>query len=75
MKFKEEFYEDDVLGVGPIDDIDLEDTLADENIEMAEVEVILDEPTRMVDVDGSVILAEPGDVITIKSESIKRIKQ
>ena len=44
-------------------------------VEMAEIEVVLDEPTRMVDVDGSVVLAEPGDIITIKSESLKRIKQ
>jgi hypothetical protein len=74
MKFVED-YED---GFDPSLTNDFEDNFNDENFvepEMAEVEVVLDEPTRMVDVDGSVVLAEPGDTITIKSESLKRIKQ
>lgn len=74
MKFVEDFYEDDLDNTFDSDFVSGEVAPVIEP-EMAEVEVILDEPTRMVDVDGSVVLAEPGDIITIKSESLKRIKQ
>ena len=47
----------------------------DEGMEdgMAEVELVLAEPTKMVDADGSIVLAEPGDIVHVQSESIKRI--
>lgn len=74
MKFVEDFYEDELDNTFDSDFVagEVEPVIEPE---MAEVEVVLDEPTRMVDVDGSVVLAEPGDTITIKSESLKRIKQ
>lgn len=68
MKFNEEVdimdsehlindgYEDDVLG----------------EEDYAEVEMEVAEPTKITDIDGSVVIATPGDIITIKSESIKR---
>jgi len=71
MKFNEELdimdsehlidggYEDDVLGEEFEDDY-------------AEVEMEVAEPTKITDVDGSVVIATPGDIVTIKSESIKR---
>lgn len=71
MKFNEEVdimdsehiidggYEDDVFGEGFEDDY-------------AEVEMEVAEPSKITDVDGSVVIVAPGDVVTIKSESIKR---
>jgi len=38
----------------------------------AEVEMEVAEPTKITDIDGSVVIATPGDIVTIKSESIKR---
>jgi len=40
----------------------------------AEVEMTVAEPTKVTDIDGSVVIVSPGDIVTIKSESIKRIK-
>ena len=69
MKFNEELdlmdsehwidggYEDDVLG---------------EQEDYAEIEMEVAEPTKITDIDGSVVIATPGDIVTIKSESIKR---
>ena len=39
----------------------------------AEIEMVVAEPTKVTDVDGSVVLVAPGDTVTIKSESLKRI--
>ena len=39
----------------------------------SEVEMVVAEPTKVTDVDGSVVLVAPGDTVTIKSESLKRI--
>lgn len=72
MKFTEDFMDDEIFDT---DYSDIELDASNDNIEMAEVEVVLDEPARMVDVDGSVVLAEPGDIVTIKSESLKRIRK
>lgn len=41
--------------------------------EYAEVEMVIAEPTKLTDIDGSVVIATPGDTVTIKSESLKRI--
>jgi hypothetical protein len=41
--------------------------------EYAEVEMVVAEPTKITDIDGSVVIATPGDTVTIKSESLKRI--
>lgn len=57
-------YEDDfVMG----EDIETDD--------YAEVEMEIAEPTKLTDVDGSVVIATPGDIVTIKSESIKRFSK
>lgn len=47
---------------------DVEDTYA-------EVEMVAGEPTKITDIDGSVLIVAPGDVVTVKSESLKRINK
>lgn len=39
----------------------------------SEVEMVAAEPTKVTDVDGSIVLVAPGDIVTIKSESLKRV--
>ena len=43
--------------------------------EYAEVEVTAAEPTKLTDIDGSVLIVAPGDIVTVKSESLKRINK
>jgi hypothetical protein len=43
--------------------------------EYAEVEVTAAEPTKLTDIDGSVLIVVPGDIVTVKSESLKRINK
>lgn len=59
-------------------EMDFEDNtmLGEDNsiADYAEIEMTVAEPTKVTDVDGSVVIVSPGDIVTIKSESIKRIK-
>ncbi len=68
MKFNEEV--DIMDSEHLIDDGYENDVLGEEDY--AEVEMEVAEPTKITDIDGSVVIATPGDIITIKSESIKR---
>lgn len=64
------------------DDLDLDgeddftqDKIIGEDIDdYAEVEMTVAEPTKVTDIDGSVVIVSPGDIVTIKSESIKRVQ-
>lgn len=67
---KEEKIKEDDLDLDGIDD-SYDDYVED----YAEVEMTLAEPGKLVDIDGSVVLVGPGDEITIRSESIKRINK
>lgn len=49
------------------------DTFVGDDDNYAEVEMVAAEPTKVVDVDGSIVIVSPGDTVTIKSESIKRV--
>ena len=40
----------------------------------SEVEMVVAEPTKVTDIDGSIVLVSPGDIVTIKSESLKRVQ-
>lgn len=51
------------------------DDVASEDVGEYEVELVVAEPTKVVDMDGSVVLVTPGDVVTVKSESMKRINK
>jgi len=62
MDGTQDFEDDTMLG---------EDGFGDD---YAEVEMTVAEPTKVTDIDGSVVIVSPGDIVTIKSESIKRIK-
>lgn len=44
-----------------------------ENKNYNEVEIVLSESTKLTDKDGSIVLAGPGDIVTIKSEVLKRV--
>ena len=68
MKFNEEV---DIMDSEHLIDGGYEDDVLGEE-DYAEVEMEVAEPTKITDVDGSVVIATPGDIITIKSESIKR---
>lgn len=68
MKFNEEL---DIMDSEHLIDDGYEDDVLDEE-DYAEVEMEVAEPTKITDIDGSVVIATPGDIITIKSESIKR---
>ena len=68
MKFNEEV---DIMDSEHLIDDGYEDGVLGEE-DYAEVEMEVAEPTKITDVDGSVVIATPGDIITIKSESIKR---
>lgn len=68
MKFNEEL---DIMDSEHLIDGGYEDDVLGEE-DYAEVEMEVAEPTKITDVDGSVVIATPGDIITIKSESIKR---
>lgn len=78
MRFNEDVFDPDNDG-----DIDIPGSSADIDMDAvdlaeddyAEVEMVVAEPTKVTDVDGSVVIVSPGDTVTIKSESIKRIKQ
>lgn len=59
---EDDFTQDKIIG----EDIDVDD--------YAEVEMTVAEPTKVTDVDGSVVIVSPGDIVTIKSESIKRVQ-
>lgn len=63
--------QEDDLNLNGVDDF-IEDEVSIDDY--AEVEMEVAEPTKITDVDGSVVIATPGDIITIKSESIKRFK-
>ncbi len=64
------------------DDLDLDgeddftqDKIIGEDIDdYAEVEMTAAEPTKVTDIDGSVVIVSPGDIVTIKSESLKRVQ-
>jgi hypothetical protein len=75
MKFLKEDFEDDPS-------LDTDETFMDDETDdsmvddgTAEIEMVLAEPSKLVDVDGSVVLVGAGDVVNIQSESLKRIKQ
>ena len=68
MKFNEEL---DIMDSEHLIDDGYEDDVLSEE-DYAEVEMEVAEPTKITDIDGSVVIATPGDIITIKSESIKR---
>lgn len=68
MKFNEEL---DIMDSEHLIDGGYEDDVLGEE-DYAEVEMEVAEPTKITDIDGSVVIATPGDIITIKSESIKR---
>lgn len=68
MKFNEEV---DIMDSEHLIDGGYEDDVLGEE-DYAEVEMEVAEPTKITDIDGSVVIATPGDIITIKSESIKR---
>jgi|BioPla2DNA2_1021312.scaffolds.fasta_scaffold25133_3 hypothetical protein len=68
MKFNEEV---DIMDSEHLIDDGYEDDVLGEE-DYAEVEMEVAEPTKITDIDGSVVIATPGDIITIKSESIKR---
>lgn len=68
MKFNEEV---DIMDSEHLIDDGYEDGVLGEE-DYAEVEMEVAEPTKITDVDGSVVIATPGDIVTIKSESIKR---
>mgnify|MGYP001244629273 CR=1 FL=1 len=73
----DEFIEDPTIDDEFADDYSMEDEFTDEPIiddEKAEIEMVLAEPSKLVDADGSVVLVGAGDVVTIQSESLKRIK-
>lgn len=61
--------QEDDLNLNGVDDFVEDEVFMDD---YAEVEMEVAEPTKITDVDGSVVIATPGDIITIKSESIKR---
>ncbi len=66
-------------GDGDLDDVGFDDGLDDFDSEFndfdAEVEMTLGEATKLTDRDGSVLLAGPGDRVTIKSPTLKRINK
>lgn len=62
---------EDDLNLDGIDDFIEDDGIMDIE-DYAEVEMEVAEPTKITDVDGSIVIATPGDIVTIKSESIKR---
>lgn len=68
MKFNEEL---DIMDSEHIIDGGYDDVVLGEE-DYAEVEMEVAEPTKITDIDGSVVIATPGDIVTIKSESIKR---
>jgi len=68
MKFNEEV---DIMDSEHLIDDGYEDDVLGEE-DYAEVEMEVAEPTKITDIDGSVVIATPGDIVTIKSESIKR---
>jgi len=68
MKFNEEL---DIMDSEHLIDGGYEDDVLGEE-DYAEVEMEVAEPTKITDIDGSVVIATPGDIVTIKSESIKR---
>lgn len=59
---EDDFTQDKIIG----EDVDVDD--------YAEVEMVAAEPTKITDVDGSVVVVSPGDIVNIKSESIKRVQ-
>lgn len=68
MKFNEEV---DIMDSEHLIDDGYEDDVLGEE-DYAEVEMEIAEPTKLTDVDGSVVIVTPGDIVNIKSESIKR---
>jgi hypothetical protein len=62
-----DFFVDDSLDQGLLDNDNIDDNYA-------EVEMVVAEPTKITDIDGSVIIVSPGDIVNIKSESLKRVK-
>ncbi len=68
MKFNEEL---DIMDSEHLIDDGYEDDVLGEE-DYAEVEMEIAEPTKLTDVDGSVVIVTPGDIVNIKSESIKR---
>ena len=78
MKFNKDKIKEDILDPDMDADVDIVGYDLDVDMDagqMAEVELVLAEPTKMVDADGSIVLAEPGDIVHIQSESLKRIKR
>ena len=71
MKFNEEV---DIVDSEHIIDggYENDDVVLGEQEDYAEIEMEVAEPTKITDIDGSVVIATPGDIVTIKSESIKR---
>lgn len=81
MKFIKEDFEDDMydpsLDFDGNNDFDADLDFAGEDTldgGMAEIEMTLAEPSKLVDADGSVVLVGAGDTLTIRSESLKRVK-
>lgn len=71
MKFNEEL---DIMDSEHLIDggYENDDVFLGEQEDYAEIEMEVAEPTKITDIDGSVVIATPGDIVTIKSESIKR---
>ena len=63
---EDDFTQDKVIG----EDVD---TFVGGEDDYSEIEMVVAEPTKVTDVDGSIVLVAPGDVVTIKSESLKRV--
>jgi hypothetical protein len=66
----------DLDGIDDSFDTEVDSTMEDDtfmNNEYAEVEMEVAEPTKITDIDGSVVIVTPGDIVTIKSESLKRV--
>lgn len=66
---EDDFTQDKIIGEAEID------TFNGSDEDYAEVEMVVAEPTKVTDIDGSVVLVAPGDTVTIKSESLKRLNK
>lgn len=65
---------EDDLDLDGEDDFTQDKIIGEEIDDYAEVEMTVAEPTKVTDIDGSVVIVSPGDIVTIKSESIKRVQ-
>jgi hypothetical protein len=69
---------EDDLNLNGVDDFiedGVVDTYVDSEDNFAEVELVAAEPTKITDIDGSVVIITPGDIVNVKSESLKRVSK